>query len=478
MSYKQTLERIVAYIPTVRQPIDYVDFRSKLKWSASVVLLYLVLTNVPVVGVDPTSGSDFFGQFRSILAGAQGSVLTLGIGPIVTASIVLQLLSGADLLPLNLNDERDQALYQGLKKLLVVVMVFLTSLPIVFAGNFLPPADIGGLSTTVVQLIIFAQIAFGGLLIFYMDQVISKWGVGSGIGLFIVAGVSQRLMGGFFSPGSGFIFNWVDIVTGQVELAFSLRTAQTLFIGTGQLLPLITTVLIFTIVVYAESTRVQIPISNSRVTGAEGQYPIKLIYASVLPLILVRAVQANVQFLGRALNSALGEGMPAWLGVYGSDGQATQGFFYFVSPIQQPTQWMWWLGNTTAEPWEILIRLSVDVTWMVLGGAVFALFWIRTADMDSDAVSEQIYNSGLEIPGFRRSPQQIRRVLDRYIPYITVLGGGLLGLLAVSANLLGTIGGVTGTGLLLTVSITYKLYEEIGKEKAKQMNSMFREFLG
>jgi len=55
-------------------------------------------------------------------------------------------------------------------------------------------------------------------------------------------------------------------------------------------------------------------------------------------------------------------------------------------------------------------------------------------------------------------------VLERYIPQVTVIGGALVGLLAVMANMLGTIGGVSGTGLLLTVSITYKLYEEIAEE--------------
>lgn len=480
MSYKQTLEKIVGYLPTVKRPRQHVSFKQKLKWSAAVVLLYFILTNVPVFGLAQGGGNDFFGQFRSILAGSQGSILTLGIGPIVTASIVLQLLSGAELLPLDLDDARDQSLYQGLKKLLVFVMVLLTAVPIVFGGGFLPPstqlAGVLGIGLAGVQLLIFAQVVFGGLMVFYLDQVVSKWGIGSGIGLFIVAGVSQRLMGGFFNPASGFLFNWIDIFAGQVELGFSLRTAQTLLVGSGQLLPLFTTLLIFTIVVYAESTRVQIPISNTNVTGAEGQYPIKLIYASVLPLILVRAVQANVQFLGRGLNSALGSSMPSWLGVYSGNGEVVGGLFYFVSPIQRPTEWMWWLGNVSAEPWEIAIRLMVDITWMLVGGAVFALFWIRTADMDAEAVSEQIYDSGLEIPGFRRNPSQIKRVLERYIPYVTVLGGGLLGLLAVSANLLGTIGGVTGTGLLLTVSITYKLSEEIGKEKVKDMNSMARKF--
>jgi len=59
-----------------------------------------------------------------------------------------------------------------------------------------------------------------------------------------------------------------------------------------------------------------------------------------------------------------------------------------------------------------------------------------------------------------------------------VLGGALVGLLAVLANMLGTIGNVTGTGLLLTISITYKLYEEIAEEQMMEMHPMMREMFG
>jgi preprotein translocase subunit SecY len=58
------------------------------------------------------------------------------------------------------------------------------------------------------------------------------------------------------------------------------------------------------------------------------------------------------------------------------------------------------------------------------------------------------------------------------------MSGLLLGILAVAANLLGTIGNVTGMGLLLTVSITYKLYEEIAEEQMMEMHPMMRKMFG
>jgi preprotein translocase subunit SecY len=507
MSWKDTAEPVLTRMPSVSRPEGHVPFKRKLLWTAGVLVLYFYLTNVPIYGVPVGESTNVFGQFRSILAGAQGSILHLGIGPIVTASIVLQLLGGADLLGLDTNDPRDQVLYQGLQKLLVVVMICLTGFPMVFYGGLLPASgDIaqqlfswaGQDARLMVQSVIFAQIFVGGLLILFMDEIISKWGVGSGIGLFIVAGVAQQLFGGFFGWNgpfqvTGFAVTWGQILLSPLGLAQgpenlpplgTLEGARWMFLGGGQLLALITTVLIFAIVVYAESVRVEIPLSHARVKGARGRFPVKLIYASVLPMILVRALQANIQFLGRILYSQWGaENMPDWLGVYQATSTGltpTGGLFWYFNPIRSPGQWMWWAGGPAAahEPWEIALRVGIDLTFMVIGGGIFAIFWVETTDMGPEATARQIQDSGMQIPGFRQNPGVMEKVLERYIPQVTVIGGALVGLLAVMANMLGTIGGTTGTGLLLTVSITYKLYEEIAEEQLMEMHPMMREVFG
>ena len=488
MGWKETAEPLLTRMPGVTRPEGHVPFRRKLGWTAGVLVLYFFLTNVYVYGL-AGQGSDAFGQFRSILAGGQGTILQLGIGPIVTASIVLQLLGGANLLGLDTNDPRDQVLYQGLQKLLVVVMICLTGLPMVFAGNFLPASDAVANSLNIgtggVKWLMFAQIFVGGLLILFMDEVISKWGVGSGVGLFIIAGISQRLVGGFFgvpdiTGQSGFLFGWYQIIFTNANLGSVLGGAglQGLLLEQGQLLFLFTTVFIFVVVVYAESVRVEIPLSHARVKGARGRFPVKLIYASVLPMILVRALQTNLQFLGRIIHSQMGDGMPAWLGDFNSNGQAIDGFFYYVAPIYNYEDWMFFITDLPVELWQVFLRISIDLTFMVIGGAIFAIFWVETTGMGPEATAQQIQNSGMQIPGFRQSPGVIEKVLERYIPQVTVIGGALVGALAVMANMLGTIGNVSGTGLLLTVSITYKLYEEIAEEQMMEMHPMMRQMFG
>ncbi len=190
-------------------------------------------------------------------------------------------------------------------------------------------------------------------------------------------------------------------------------------------------------------------------------------------MILVRALQANIQFFGRILSSQLGGGMPAWLGVY-NRGQPTSGLFYYLAPINSTD----WLSELSTQPFDVTIRIAIDLTFMVIGGAIFAMFWVETTGMGPKETAKQIQDSGMQIPGFRRNPGVMEKVLERYIPQVTVIGGALVGLLAVGANMLGTIGQVSGTGLLLTVSITYKLYEEIAEEQLMEMHPIMRDMFG
>jgi preprotein translocase subunit SecY len=468
------LEPLLAAMPAVKSPEGHVHFKNKLMWTAAILILYFVLTNIPVFGLDPSS-QDIFQYYRALLGGASGSIVHLGIGPIVTASIVLQLLNGADLLKIDTSSARGQVQYMGLQKLLIFVMIVLEAAPNVI-GGFLQPdpviaATFFGGNIGFVTFLIFLQICIGGVLIFFMDEVVTKWGVGSGVGLFIIAGVSQGLVNGFL--------NWLPTAD-QFPVGFFPRLFAILADGANfleyfgtDLLAFVTTIGIFLLIVYVESTRIEIPLAHSAVRGARARFPVKLIYASVLPMILVRVLQANIQMLGLFLYNmgitVLGE----------FQGQrAVSGLMYYLSPVYGPSDWMWWIYDTGHAAWQVLLRIGVDIFIMVVGGAIFALFWVKTAGLDSSHVARQIQMSGMHIPGYRRNIQVLVRYLDRYIPRITVIGGVFIGLLSVFTNLFGVIGAVGGTGLLLTVSIVYRLYEEVASEQIMEMYPFMRGFFG
>jgi preprotein translocase subunit SecY len=468
------MEPILAAMPAVKSPEGHVHFKNKLMWTLGILILYFALTNIPVFGLS-SSSQDVFLYWRALLAGASGSIVHLGIGPIVTASIVLQLLKGADILHIDTSEARGQVMYMGLQKILIIVMIVIEAAPNLIGGFLQPDPAIAqqffGGNLFAVSLLIFIQICIGGVLVFLMDEVVTKWGIGSGVGLFIIAGISQALVNGFI--------NWTR-VSDAYPVGFFPRLFAVILDGANflqyfgtDILAFVTTIAIFLIIVYVESTRIEIPLAHAQVRGARARFPVKLIYASVLPMILVRVLQANIQMVGMFLSNV-------GITIFGTFNSQTpqNGLMYFLAPINGPTDWMWWLTDVGHQPWEILLRMGIDITFMVVGGAIFALFWIKTAGLDSKDVARQIQLSGMSIPGYRRNPQVLEKYLDRYIPRVTVIGGVFIGLLSVVANLFGVIGSVSGTGLLLTVSITYRLYEEIASQQIMEMYPFMRTFFG
>ncbi|HQD25225.1 MAG TPA: preprotein translocase subunit SecY [Methanoculleus thermophilus] len=467
-------EPILAAMPAVKGPEGHVHFKNKLMWTLAILLLYFTLTNIDIFGLSPQS-QDIFGLWRALLAGASGSLLHLGIGPIVTASIVLQLLKGAGLLQIDTSEARGQVMYMGLQKMLIFVMIVVEAFPMVASGMMMPDPSVAmqifGGNMLLVSFLIFLQLCIGGLLVVLMDEVVTKWGIGSGVGLFIVAGVSQGLVNGFLNWQTG----TDPFPIGFFPRLIAIGTSGASFLeyfGTD-ILALITTIVIFMVIVYVESTRIEIPLAHSAVRGARARFPVKLIYASVLPMILVRVLQANIQMIGMFLSNA-------GITIFGEfQGQVPiNGLMWYIAPINSPQDWMWWLSDLGHAPWEILLRMGIDITVMVVGGAIFALFWVKTAGLDSKDVARQIQRSGMQIPGYRRNAQVLEKYLDRYIPRITIIGGAFIGILSVVANLFGVIGAVGGTGLLLAVSITYRLYEEIASQQIMEMYPFMRGFFG
>ncbi|MEA1943766.1 MAG: preprotein translocase subunit SecY [Euryarchaeota archaeon] len=483
MSFKEDIAPILARLPAVASPEGHVHLKKKLAWTAGILALYFALSNVPLFGMSPES-VDMFAMYRAFFAGQGGSLMLLGIGPIVTGSIILQLLVGADVVHLDLSDPRDQGIFQGMQKLLVFVMIIFEALPQVLGGYIKPSADVAnalGVDISTIVLLLFIQICVGGALILFMDEVVSKWGIGSGVGLFIVAGVSQAIITG--------VFNWkmdaglpIGLIPRWVYLAgVGLPTGMTNILITTGILALVSTVAIFLIVVFVESTRIEIPLAHSAVRGARGRFPVKLIYASVLPMILVRALQANIQMIGILLSNK-------GITILGSFSGTTPlgGVMYYLAPLHSPHDWIPSLvsdhyasvGYASPEVWQIGLRVFCDAAMLIVGGIIFALFWIQTTGMGAKNVAENIHRSGMQIPGFRRSPQSIERVMERYIPRVTIIGGAFIGLLTLVASLMGTVGGAGGTGLLLTVSIVYRLYEDLASEQMMEMHPMMRAFFG
>ncbi len=518
------LKPLTSRMPAVAQPKGHVHFRTKLSWTIGILLLYFLLTNIYLFGVDQATVIDLFASYRAILAGAQGTLMHLGIGPIVTGSIIMQLFTGAKIINLDLTNDEDKGMYQGTQKVLVVAMIFVEAIPQIY-GYLTPSASLvttlgaasPGNGLMLANTIIVAQLVFGSYLVFLMDEVVSKWGIGSGISLFIAAGVSQQIVQG--------TLNWVpqnpadpisagNPPSGTIPktLWFFTHYSASQMAGGGwervllqqpnPIVALVGTAAIFFLVAWTESTRIELPLSHAEARGARGRYPLRLIYASNIPVILMSALLANVSMVTILLwtNPTLAHfpvfGHQWWVGSYPTAAQAATGTISQTQPItggayylSTPNGLESWLlplinfgqygaflyGHTW---WQGIIHVMVYFGAMVGGSILFAKFWIQTTNMGPEAVARQIEASGMQIPGFRREPRVLRRVLERYIPVITVISGAAVGALAAGADLIGTLGNASGTGVLLMVGIIINLYEAMGREQLMEMNPLLRRFLG
>jgi len=505
------LSRLVDVYPSITKPEGHVRFNQKLWTTVLVLIIYFMMTNVMIYGLS-SSTLDIFSSFRAIMAGASGSIMHLGIGPIVTGSIIMQLFAGAKIIQLDMQDSGDKQLYQGVQKLLVLFMIPIESIPQVY--GFLDPsaAMISDYGIGWANAIIVSQLFIGSYLVFLLDELVSKWGIGSGISLFIAAGVAQSTFVGTLSPlptvqGSPLSFD--NPPSGTLPMIFyTLRTATNsqlvsengfeliLLNHANPVAALASSIIVFLVVAYAESSKLELPLTHGKVRGHRGQYPIRLVYASNIPVILMAALLANVNMftllfwshpvlstvpiLGR--NGAWSKAH--WFGAYEVGATTpTDGFAWYSSMVNGVGDWLIPLLNQTGDAYghslgQIMVHVFVYVFFMTAGSTVFAKFWIETTNMGTKDVAKQIERTGMQIPGFRKNPVVLERILERYIPPVTLFSGAFVGLLASGADLLGTVGNATGTGLLLAVGIILRTYEQIQKEQAMEMHPMLREFFG
>jgi preprotein translocase subunit SecY len=304
------------------------------------------------------------------------------------------------------------------------------------------------------------------------------WGIGSGISLFILGGVAQRIMWDSFgiTPNmqdgktyGAFIALGQTILGGEpITNAFFRNDLSTgALTNLPTMLGLITTVVVFILVIYMEGVRVELPISHANYRGFRGKYPIKLLYVSNLPVIFASALFANVYVFAQLLQNQFPNNfLVNLLGTFGGEGGApTGGLAYYVTAPNS-------LAQVGADPLRALAFVGIMVSFAV----VFSLTWLEVGGLGPGTVAKQLVDSGMQIPGFRRSGKSIEMILKRYIPVVTVLGGAIIGLIAAVSEFFGVFG--TGTGILLAVGILYQYYQLLVQEQVAEMYPAFGRVLG
>lgn len=462
MTFVKTLSR---YVPDVIGPkTKKLSFNEKLKWTGIILLMYFILLHIPLYGL----GQNALSQFQSlstILGASFGSLISLGIGPIVTASIVLQLLAGSGILKMDLTKPEGRAEFQSLQKIFILAFVIFESIIYVIMGGLAPEAQLAGTSMyKIMELALIIQLIAGGYMIVLMDGVVQKWGFGSGVGLFIAAGVSREIFIAAFSPFASPLNP--DVPVGRIPyLIQALGTGD----ASGALIAIVAiaaTIGVFLLSIYGSSMKVEIPLSFGRMRGYGMRWPLKFFYTSNIPVILIAALMANIQLWARLFENW---GIPI-LGTF-QNGAPVSGLALWVSSPNVIRSVI--LGSATT---ELILQAAVYTFLLVAGSAFFSVLWVKTANMSAESQAKQILASGLQIPGFRRDPRVLESILNRYIPSLTVVGGAAVGLLAAFADLSGALS--RGTGILLAVMIIYQLYEQITRQHAMDMHPALRKMMG
>lgn len=475
-----SLMNIFNFIPEVTSPEEKkVSFNIKLKWTLIVLAAFFVLANIPLYGLSNNALEQF--KYLAIILGTDfGSIISLGIGPIVMASIILQLLSGSGIINIDTKTEEGKKFFNGLQKILVLFfIVFEAMIYVMMQGLQALPGFAG---------IVIFQLILGGIAIFYMDEVMQKWGFGSGVSMFIAAGVSWRVITSLFqfmdTQGQNCLLDFSGTAcSGKILVLVQsiINKYPTEFISA--LAAIISTVLIFLIIVWAQSLKVEIPLSFGRVRGYTVKWPLSFFYTSVLPVILTSALIANLQLFGGMIENVAA---PCVAGEACSGMAKVASYFTFLGSFSNGVAvsgLSFWMGSTNLLElflrggfmWKYFFQGITHVLFYVIFSTVFAVFWMKTSGMDSKSQAEKIAASGLQVAGFRQDTRILESILDRYIMPLTIMGGISIGLLASVTNLAGAI--VSGTAILLVVMIMFQFYQNIAQQHMNDMNPAFRKFM-
>lgn len=313
-----------SFLPEVIAPERKVPYNQKLIWTGVSLLIFLILGQIPLYGIVSSETSDPLYWLRAMLASNRGTLLELGVSPIITSSMIFQFLQGTQLLQIRPESKQDRELFQIAQKVCAIILILGQALVVVMTGNYGAPSDLG---LPICLLLIF-QLMFASLIVMLLDELLSKgYGLGSGISLFTATNIAEQIFWRAFAPttvnsGRGKEFE------GAVIAFFHLlavrkdkkRALVEAFYRTNlpNMFQVLMTVAIFLFVLYLQGFRYELPIRSTKVRGQIGIYPIKLFYTSNTPIMLQSALTSNIFLISQILFRNTQPSIVQFVGVWGT----------------------------------------------------------------------------------------------------------------------------------------------------------------
>ncbi|EDR27138.1 protein transport protein Sec61 subunit alpha isoform B, putative [Entamoeba dispar SAW760] len=461
---------IVSLIPTINEPTKKIGFKEKMMWTGITLLVFLVCSQIPLIGTDIV-GNDPFYWMRLVMASNRGTLMELGISPIVTASMVMQLLQGAKIISVDMDNQEESELFEASQKLFGLLMTLGQGIAYIMSGMYGDPSELGFFNCCLILL----QLFVAGLIVLLLDELLSNgYGFGSAISLFIATNICESIVWSAFSPlttnagtGSQFegsIINFFHLLITRPDKLGALYDA---FFRTeaGNLSNLIATIVVFLTVMYFQGFKVDIPLSSKQGRVESQNYSIRLFYTSNMPIILHSALTSNIFIISQLLfkrfpTNFLINLFGSW-SVVSSRGQMypVGGLCYYLTA-----------PNSIFELVQNPIHGVISIGLTVFMCTIFSREWIKVSGSSSADVKKQLADQRVSIRGFRDGESSVY-LLDKYIPIAASFGGMCISLLSVGADLLGAVG--SGTGILLAATTISEYANTFQKEWKREMGADF-----
>lgn len=399
------------------------SLRGKVLFVIFALFIFRLLAAIPVPGVDTSKlnqfldGNQFFGIFNALSGGGLSSfsIVMLGIGPYITASIIMQLLS---MMVPRLKELMQESGEAGRRKFNQYVRLLTVPLAVLQAFSFIKylqsqgAIDVLSLNALITNIII---IVGGSMLLLWIGELINEFGIGNGTSLIIMAGILAVM------PSS---------------------VAQFLFTFTIDQLPvtllyLAISILVIAGIIYVYEAERPVPVTYARAVrgirtlGGNSTYlPLRLAQAGVMPIIFASSLLLFPQFLA------------------GAFANSTRPILQSIASGLQAFLLNAWL-------YAVVYFLLV----------VFFTYFYTAVTFDPKQIATNLQKNGAFVPGIRPG-DATTNYLATIVTRITLVGSVFLGLVAVLPLIVRSTTGVTafavgGTSLLIVVSVVIDLIRKV-----------------
>lgn len=421
------------------------------------------MSELPLYGIKNTvEAADPISWLRPIFASVPGSLMEIGVLPIVLSGYFIQLLGGFQLIDVNFDIRGDRELFQSAQKLVAIVITIAQALLIVLSGVYGSPVELGAAGI----LLVAAQLSFGGVVLIFMDELLQKgYGFAPAVPELTVLSISQKFLWSSFSfitvdkgRGKEYIGSFVSLVSMLFSRNFKVALMEAFYrTNLPNMFQLYGSVAVFGIVVYLLSFRLDINVKSTRARTPSTTFPVRLLYTGHSPLVAYLSLIAVTFITSAGLfrmfpYSAAVKILGTWE-PRGDQLVAVSGLCYYLRP-----------PLSVAESFRDPIRTLIYITIILTSSIILAKAWTRVSGSAPKDIARMFKENSIVIVGHRES--SVYRELKRVIPSAAAVGGAVIGVLVVVADLLGLAS--CASAILIATSSVYGFFEILAQEGGNQ----------